>query len=156
MPGSYPLVVTVSDGRATTTKSLNVTIGNEAPFIEASNQTFVLNPKKPFQYNFSFSDSNIINYSTAFRIIRKSSTNNTFIPFYSTGNYDVGSIKSSKIGDGRYQVDYSYFIPTSYNFPENSEYKYIIEISDAYGKKTQKEVTLNIKNEVPVLNLIVL
>lgn len=149
-PGVYPINIRVGDGRAFTSKNLDITLGNNAPIIDATNYSFALNPLKTFHYTFYFSDENILDYQSALKISRQAGTNHQFDPLSGLPQNFTKTIKP--VGSNRYQVDIVHRIPTTYQFPDSLEYVYSLEVSDRYNNKTEKHIKINLINEKPVLN----
>jgi len=145
-PGEYNTTLTVSDGQgallSTTTKLIIV---NPAPFIEAQNGEFVLDPTIPFIYNFTFSDNNIPTPSTAYTVTKISG------PFDLLNASGFNKTLTS-IGINKYKVNYQGLIPTSRKFIENTDFVYQVQVTDKYGVVSSKKFTIKIIAEKPQLN----
>ncbi|MCX6794971.1 MAG: Ig domain-containing protein, partial [Candidatus Falkowbacteria bacterium] len=143
--GSYPLILTVSDGRggtlATTTQ---ITILADAPRIEAADAEYVLDPTVPFNYNFSFSSNNLNNPATAYSVVKTS------------GLPDVLGLGLSKTflssPGNNYKVNYTGIIPTANKFYQDANINYRINLTDKGGHTYPKTFKIRIIVDQPQLN----
>lgn len=149
VPGTYQIKLDVSDGQMTTTKYLDIIVSNTKPFIEAENITYRLHPDHPFTYSFYFSDDSLSNYQTAYQVTKISGTNSSFDPLLSNSK-DLKKV-IEQAGPNRYKVSYEYKIPTSFKFSQFEEYKYRIKVTDRYSGSSEKDIVININNDLPSL-----
>jgi len=145
-PGEYNTILTVSDGQgAVLSTNTLLTIINPAPFIEAQNGEFVLDPTIPFIYNFTFSDNNISNPANAYSVTKISG------PFDLLNNSGLNKTSTS-VGINRYKINYQGLIPTSHKFTEDTDFVYQVQATDQYGASSSKQFTIKIIAENPQLN----
>jgi len=146
-PGIYNLKLTVSDSQggvlSTTTK---IVILPDAPRIEAADAEYILDPKIPFDYNFTFSSKNLATPSAAYAVSKTS------------GSYDILngfnlSRTFTALSGNNFKVDYAGLIATTHKFYQDANIKYRINITDKNGLVYPKDLNLKIISEQPQLNV---
>ncbi|HBA36570.1 TPA: hypothetical protein DCZ15_01695 [Candidatus Falkowbacteria bacterium] len=149
-PGTYNLQLTVSDNQGgVLTTSTPITILGLAPFVEAENVEYVLNPQEPFNYSFFFSGSN------------QSVPQNSYTVTPTAGPFNLLTAPSiSKVfsvaGENRYKVEYRGLISTTAalttEFYQDTDFAYQIKVNNNYRASTTKNFSIKIKVNNPSLN----
>lgn len=144
-PGTYTLNLTVSDGLggtlSTTTK---ITILADAPRIEAADAEYVLDPKVPFNYSFTFASKNLVNPTAAYAVSKLSGIPDILASL--TKSFSSPSANT-------YKVTYSDIIPTSNKFYQDTTVNYRINLTDKNGVVFPKAFSIHVIVEQPQLNL---
>ncbi|MFZ4631967.1 MAG: hypothetical protein ACOYL8_02015 [Patescibacteria group bacterium] len=149
-PGVYPVKLTVTDGVkinglvGTLSTTTNIVIVNPKSFIEAENAEYLLNPKTTFNYSFYFSDDNLVDYKTAFKVTAISSSN-AYNPLSAPSSVEAAGIN-------RYKVNYLVKIPVTSKFYFDANYIYRLTVSDKFRAETTKDIKIAIKSAAPNLN----
>ncbi len=149
-PGNYRIRLIVSDGQATTATDLNIVISSAKPFIEAENAFYNLSANQPLTYSFHFSDDNLSDYKTAFKIKSLPDSTNNQSPSISSA---PSNFKTSidQAGLNRYKVTYE--LPLAgLSFDRDRTYNYEITVTNKYNSVASKNVALRIYNEPPFLS----
>jgi len=147
-PGTYNITLSVNDGQGKILLvNLPIIIKNQAPFIEADNIDYIINPLLPLDYTFNIFDTSI---------------GSSKVPDYGLGilsgpfNLLAGKyIKQagSFAGINKYKVNYTGIIPTTTKFTKDTDFSYRISAADEYGAKSKKTFTIRVKTTKPLLDI---
>jgi len=144
--GIYPLNLTVTDNRggvlSTTTP---ITIIAPVTAIEADNGEYILDPKIPFGYSFSFFSNNLTGTNPNYTLTKVS------------GQLDLlnsGSIKKTVevVGSNKYRVNFKGYINTGSKFYQDADLVYRLSVTDKLGQTASKEFLIKIIVQNPALD----
>lgn len=151
-PGTYSLSVVVSDGLATTIATTTATILGQAPFIEAADAEYVLDPVNPFTYHFNFSGLHLDNPNINTPVVTKTGGPNDILSPAILIAAGPPSKSFSQIGNNKYRIDYQGLISTAFKLKEDLSFKYNIKVTDKYNNVASKSFLIKLKVEKPLLD----
>jgi len=147
-PGTYNINIRIEDSQgAVLNTSLPIMITNNAPFIEAEDGEYLLNPNTPLQYSFFFSDNNI----------PPAGAPSAYTATKISGPVDVlnlpGATRTvSSAGINKYKVNYQVTIPPAYKFYNDTDLVYRFKVVDSFGASSTKQATIRILVDNPSLD----
>lgn len=142
--GTYNMTLKVNDGQggllsvATPIKILSSMIS-----IEADDEEYVLDPSDPLTYEFFFTSNNLNTPGSSYQVTKVSG------PFDLLTSLNAKSF--SQVASNKYKVSYKGNIPVSQPVLQDTDFKYNIRVTDKSGNVANKEFTIRVKIDRPLL-----